>query len=159
MRRFQWRLQRLLDVTAQKENAARNELAALADRIARLARAVAEEKARLREVLADLAEQCIEDRFLHQPMLAACLRHRQARMDRIAAERDECERVKQEKTHELIRLRNSRQTLERMRDEARQRYLRDEAAREQRQLDEAAQVAFARSAIQDRRDRTTGASQ
>jgi hypothetical protein len=55
---------------------------------------------------------------------------------------EELQKLRERLTAELMRLRASRKSLERLRAEALQKYLRRQERMEQKQLDESAQVAF-----------------
>ena len=66
MKRFRWSLQRLLDVTVQRERALRAELVALSGRISRLREEILRRRAVLRTLLEELGRQDIERRIRNQ---------------------------------------------------------------------------------------------
>lgn len=156
MKRFVWPLQRLLDVTARREEAARLELARLNRELADAEALVSEQTRRLREALAELARLCIEDRVARAPVLIECMQHRQKGVDAAHRRRDDVRGAKADQTQKLMKLRASRETLERMKEQAYRQYQREQTALEQKQFDETAQIAFAREQIAQRRDRVTG---
>lgn len=128
----------------------RMELSVLSAEIERLRREIDDANARVRSMLAELASTNLADRIAEHEVVTACveaarreiLDHQHQRAHR-RAERDE-------KTQELIRTRSSRQTLERLRAEARREHLRREAAVEQKQSDDSSQVAYARKTLATR---------
>jgi hypothetical protein len=144
-------LQRLLDVTIRKEEALRSELVSLTQEAARLAQEIVTRKALLRSALRDLAGQALADRVALTRVVMKCSQIMQRETDRLAGELDQCRQKRKRKSEELLRLRSSRETLERLREEAEKRYLREQMALEQRQLDETAQVGYARNALHERR--------
>ena len=156
MKRFAWPLQRLLDVTARREEAARLELARLNREYAEAEDRLAEQSRLLRQALAELARLCIEDRVARAPVLVECMQRRQKAVDAAVRRRHDLRQAKADQADEVIKLRSSREALERMKEQAYQQYQREQMALEQKQFDETAQIAFAREQIEHRRDRVTG---
>jgi len=144
VKRFQWRLQRVLDITEQREQVVRAELFALAGAITRVRQEIIRRQVLLRTVLAELAKKSLAERlaqqilFLQQSVAVA------REIDRLKAELAGLEAERSEKTAVFMKLRGQRQTLERLRTEARERHRREEDKREQAQFDETAHIAFAR---------------
>ena len=144
MKRFTWRLQRVLDITERREQVVRGELFALAGAITRVRQEIIRRQVLLRTVLEALAKKSLAERlaqqilFLRQSVTAA------SEIDGLKVELAGLEAERSEKTALFMRLRGQRQTLERLRAEARERHLREEDKREQAQFDETAHIAFAR---------------
>ena len=147
MKRFKWPLQRLLDVTTRREEALRSELVSLSQAAARLAQEIVTRQALLRSALQDLGGQVLADRIARHEMVMTCSQVLDREIEAFAHRLDQCRQRRKQRTRDLLKLRASRETLERLRQEARQRYLRQQTALEQRRLDEAAQVAYARNAL------------
>ena len=144
MKRFHWPLQRLLDVTLQRESAARAALLALAQAIAAKREAIASEQARMKALLEALAAEPFERRVVQQDTVMKAadridkhVRALEAHLATLLAER-------KDRMAALLALRSKRQTLENLRDEAYAKWRRQQELLEQKQLDEAASVAFAR---------------
>jgi hypothetical protein len=147
MTHFVWKLQRLLDVTVQREQGKRQELAELARRMAELTRLVETLREGMRRMVAQLSDQPFPERLGRQEI---CWRQSVVVERQIAAmtkQKMELELRKAETMAAFLKLRASRQTLERLREEARQRHQRKLAAWEQRQLDESYQISYARQAL------------
>jgi len=153
VKRFRWSLQRLLDVTIRREEALRSELVSLTQEGARLAQEIVTRKALLRSALRDLAGRPLAERLALTQVVMTCSQVVQRQIDRLADELDQCRRNRKRKSEQLLKVRSSRQTLERLREEAEKRYLREQMVLEQRQLDETAQVAYARGALRGRKER------
>lgn len=147
MTRFVWKLQRLLDVTVQREQGKRQELAELARRMAELTRLVEYLREGMRRMVARLSDLPFAERLPRQEI---CWRQSVVVERQIAAmtkQKMELELRKAETMAQFLKLRASRQTLERLREEARKRHQRKLAILEQRQLDESYQISYARQAL------------
>lgn len=151
MRRFHWPLQRLLDVTAQREKVLRAELLNLSRQIARLRQQVLWRQAALRQMLEDLAAEELPVRIRNQPVVMDCSQAQQTRIDRLEEQLADLGRRRSQKTEQLVKVRGKRQTLERLRQEAWQGHVRQELKLEQRQFDEIAHVGKARRLIESAR--------
>jgi len=156
MRRFHWPLQRPLNVTIQRELALRSELLALLQRITGLRQEAIRRRAALRFVLADLAEDDLERRRARQEVFLNWSPWAEREIRRLRETIRQLTAQRAEKTAQLVRLRKSKETLERLRQEARQEHIREELKQEQKQFDESAQIAFARKAAQSPRSRQAG---
>ncbi len=146
MKRFTWKLQRVLDITARREDVLRGELVALTQALVRVREELAARHAVVRTILAELGRRDLAARLAEQRILmdAAAVEERhlarlRGRIDALEAERDE-------KQAAFLRTRSTRRTLERLREEARQAHAREAARREQTRFDETAHLAFARGA-------------
>ena len=147
MKRFAWPLQRLLDVTEQRERAQRAELLALTREMARLRQDAVAHRAGVRALIAELGRLTLSERLSRNVDFVRCCQAHdrqneqlEARIAKLAVQREEMTRV-------LMRTRKSRETLERFREEARQEYLREQTKLEQTQFDETAHTAKARKMI------------
>lgn len=147
MKRFAWPLQRLLDVTEQRERAQRAEVLALAQQTARLRQDAAVQRACVRALIAEMGGmELIERLRRHVDFVRCCQAHDrqieqlQARIAELTVQREAMMRV-------LMKTRKSRETLERLREEARQEHLREQTKLEQAQFDETAHTAKARKLI------------
>lgn len=147
MTRFVWKLQRLLDVTVQREQGKRQELAELARRMAELTRLVEYLREGMRRMVERLSDLPFSERLPRQEI---CWRQSVVVERQIAAmtkQKLELELRKAETMAAFLKLRASRQTLERLREEARKRHQQKLTILEQRQLDESYQISYARQAL------------
>lgn len=150
MKRFKWPLQRLLDVTVQRERAIRAKLFSLSRRIAAVHREIFCYQASLRGVLAELAETKLEKRLPEQQVFMQCSEAQEARLDQL---RENLNSLKQQRAEEIAaftKTKSSREALERLKEESLQRYMTEMIRQQQKQLDENAQTAFARKLIRQR---------
>ena len=154
MKRFRWPLQRLLDVTVQKELALRAELFALARRMSELHQEIIRRHSLLRELLGRLGKAPLDQRIADQQIFMRTLAVEQRCIGRLESRLGELREQRQAAAEKLAGARRSRKTLERLREEARSRHRREVRKQEQKRLDETASVAFAR---RDRRPAALGA--
>ena len=147
MKRFAWPLQRLLDVTEQRERAQRAEMQVLAREMARLRQDAVAHRAAVRALIAELSGLGLPERLSRNVDFVRCcqahdrqVEQLESRIAALAVKREELMRV-------LIKTRKSRETLERLREEARQEHLREQTKLEQVQFDETAHTAKARKLI------------
>jgi flagellar export protein FliJ len=147
VKRFRWRLQRVLDVTVQREKALRAELFGLSRRIVRLRQEVVRRRADLRSVLSDLAGRPVAERMARQEVFLRCAEAVEREIARLDAQARELEQTRSERTRTFLRVRSSRETLERMREDASREHQREQLKLEQRQFDESAHVSHAREAL------------
>lgn len=147
MKRFKWTLQRLLDVTIQREQAARAALFALSRKIAYLRGEIIRRQSTLRSLLEDLAVQPLGVRITRQEVVMKFSEVTETQIAELREQIQALEQERKEKTAAFLKLRASRQSLEKLRGAALDRHLRQQAVEEQKQLDEAGQVSFARRLI------------
>jgi len=142
MKRFKWRLQRVLEVKRRREEAQRAALFSLSRRIVRLRRVLVERQTALRAALEELGGITPAERLARQQLLMRCAAVSEDEINRLRQALRQLGDERSEKTSELIKTRNARESLERMRERARNEHVREEGRREQRELDESAHVAF-----------------
>ena len=143
MKRFAWPLQRLLDVTGQKELAARAAVAEVNGQIALTREAIARRLRMLQDLLAQMAGQDIQARINGQSVWLACTPGKDRHLVRLQGRLAELEQAKAERMRQLAQLRQQRRTYEKLREEAQKRYSQELNRFEQAQLDESATVRFA----------------
>ena len=147
MKRFQWPLQRLLDVTIQRELAARAKLFALSRRIADVHRKIFHHQASLRIALAELSNQNLEKRLPEQQVFMQCSEAEEEKLDILRENLRVLKKQRSDQIDIFTKTKSSRETLERLREESLQRHEREMIKEQQKQLDENAQTAFARKMI------------
>ena len=145
MKKFHWPLQRLLDVTTQRENALKVEVSGLVRRIKKLNDEKSYCLKAVRSLLDELAEKDLPQRMAEHEAFMHCCEDQYLKIERISRFVEEAENRRATKAAQLLRTRSSRQTLGRLRGEARQRYIYKQMKSEQQQMDEGAQIAFVRN--------------
>jgi flagellar biosynthesis chaperone FliJ len=149
VRRFRWPLQRLLEVTRQRELAQRAELLGVSREMARVRHEIARRRRIIRASLIELSKKQLPARMLQQEVVMVCSASREREIKQLNEQLKDLERQRKEKTARLIKTKNSRETLEKMRERARQAHWRQQLKVEQKELDEVAHVSFAHRSRKD----------
>ena len=150
MKRFRWPLQRLLQVTEQRELGLRSQVLGLLRRTTALRRDVLQRGIALRSTLEDLSNIDLQDRIRLQKVLLEGSARSEEEIAQLRGKIQELTKERAERAAELTSVRRSRETLGRLREEALQKHRRDELKREQKEFDQNAQIAFVRVASQER---------
>lgn len=144
MKRFHWPLERMLTVTVQRELALRSALLKLLQQITAARQEIVSKRAAVRSMLAELGESNARQRMGLQELFMKFSASTWREIDRLREEVARLTEQRTAKTADLMKLRKSQETLERMREEARREHIRMETNLEQKQFDESAQIAFTR---------------
>jgi len=144
MKRFKWKLERVLDIKRQRERALRHALFMLAQEIAQVQEAILERRTRLRMVLEELAGRSLADRIAEQAVFMQFAGVEETAIRRLQARRHELDQTRAETQQRFLEVRAACKMLVRLREEAYRAYLREVGGREQALLDESAHVAYAR---------------
>ena len=155
MKRFQWPLQRLLDVKAQRERSLRPALVRLSQEIAAVHREIFLRQAALRGALADLAARAVEKRLPEQQEFMRLSRAEEAQLDRLREQLAILQQRRSEKMAAFSKAKSARETLERLREEAFAEHTTAALREDQKELDECSHIAFARELIDQRVGRPT----
>ena len=150
MRRFQWPLQRVLDVRIQQEHAMRPELVRISQEIAGVHREMFARQASLRSVLSELGDLPVEKRMPQQQEFMRNSEMEKMQMDRLRGELKGLQDMRQEKISELNKLRMARETLEKLREKARLKHNMVMRKLEQKELDENSHLVFGRELADQR---------
>ncbi len=150
MKRFRWPLQRLLEVTAYREQALRAQLLNLSQEIVGLRQIILARQAVLKSLLAELAKEDLQKRFSKQQLFMNYVQNDQKQIRRLEQQLKELRTLRKQKNAQFLQIRSSRRTLERLRKEAKDRHLRDQLKLEQKQLDEVAHISFAGKLLDSR---------
>lgn len=144
MRQFAWRLQKVLDVKTKQEQIARNELFRITEQLAAQRGELLLRRRMLQDLMNEIKEQPTPQRLDAQ---AFFLRHASAddeQIRRLQAEIETLQVRQKEKTAEMLRLRRFKEGLEKLREQAKEEYLRAQEKAEQKESDERSTIAFAR---------------
>ncbi len=145
MKRFDWSLQRYLDVVNQREAALRAEVLAEARKASGVRRKIKRRQDALDAMLMGLSAEPVESRLPRQHIAAECFGAERLAMQSLGKELARIETLHKELLARLKDIRARRKTLEKLREEALADYLRQVAVAEQKHHDEISQVAFVRN--------------
>ncbi len=144
MKRFIWRLQRVLDIRIKEEQKARAELLKLTEKLAETQSELLAWRKMLEEIINGLTVENPKKRLGRQEFF---LRYSAASDERIKTLENrikELELQQRAKIAEVLKLRRIKEGLEKLRTEAKMQFIKEQEKLEQQQLDEGATVLFVR---------------
>ena len=144
MKRFKWKLQRLLDVKAKQEEIKKAQLFALIQKIAEVRQNLLMRQTKLRHMLAELAKEQVQERLRQQQIFLKAATAADEKVKELKKQLEELGTQRKALSAEVLELRQFRKSLEKLRDTAKEQYEAEARQFEQSHLDETANVAFAR---------------
>jgi flagellar biosynthesis chaperone FliJ len=150
MKRFAWRLQRVLDVKTKEEQIKQTELFQITEQLAAKRGELLLRRRILQDLMADIQGQGARDRVNAQEFF---LRHAAADDEQMRRLQEEIAALgvrQKEKMAELLAVRRFKEGLEKLREQAKEEYIREQEKLEQKELDERTTIAFARDQEQNR---------
>ncbi len=144
MKRFVWRLQKVLDVKTKQEEIQRIELFRLTERLTGKQSELLMCQRVLQDIMNGISQDRSSGRLTAQEFFLKQAATNDERIRTLKTEISELEEQQKEKTAELLVLRRSREAMERLRAQAREQFIREQEKLEQKELDERSTLAFAR---------------
>lgn len=145
MKRFVWRLQRVLDVKIKEEQIKRTELFRLTEQLAAKRGELLMRRRILQNLLANIRRDSSPERLNTQEFFLRRAAVDDEQIRRIKEEIAALEVRHREKTAEVLAARRFKEGLERLRAQAKEAYLREQERLEQKELDERTAIVFARN--------------
>ena len=146
MRRFVWRLQRVLDIKEKEEQKARGELFELAEMLAETRGRLLTQQKMLEDIINSLAEENPRVRLGKQEFF---LRYSTTSDEHIQKLKDKIrvlESQQRKKIAEVLKLRRFKEGLKKLRLETKRQFIAEQEKLEQKESDEKAGVSFVREA-------------
>ena len=147
MKKFVWRLQRLLDIRIKQEESIRAELVAVTEQAVSLRGRIMMQKTILRRMLAEMEQKEGSQRLAEQEFFFKYAHISDERIKKLEEQLAEVEILRREKIKELMVIRKYRKGLEKLREKAKAEYLIEQNAYEQKDLDEKTNMSIAREII------------
>jgi len=148
MKRFVWRLQRVLDIKIKEEQTKRAELLKLTERLTGTRGELLMQNRILQDIIDDLNDQKLRKRLSNQEFF---LRHSAKNNNQIKKLRSrikELESQQREKIAEVLKARRFKEGLEKLRTETKMQFIKEQEKLEQKELDEGATIRFVRKILQ-----------
>ena len=146
MKRFVWRLQRVLDIRKKEEQKARAELLELTERLAQTRGELLMQQKMLEDIINSLTGENPKKRLGKQEFFLKFSAASNEQIKKLKDKVNELELQQRDKIVEVLKLRRFKEGLERLRTEAKMRFIKEQEKLEQKQLDEGATVSFVRKA-------------
>jgi flagellar FliJ protein len=144
MRRFVWRLQRVLDIKEKEEQKKRAELFELTNKIIEVQGELLIQQRMLEDIIDGLAEENPKTRLGKQEFLLRYSATNDEQINKLKNQIRQLESQQKEKVAEMLKIRRFKQGLERLRIEKKRRFIQEQERLERKEFDESAQVSFVR---------------
>ena len=147
MKKFRWRLQRVLDLKSRQEEVLRADLITLMEKTAALRGRIMMLQAMLRNAMAEIRELAGMERIATQSQFLEFAPVRDRQIALLRQQLQELEMQRKKKMNELAEMRKFRKSLEQLRLQAAEEYSRQLNLEEQKLLDERSHQAFQRNEL------------
>ena len=148
MRRFVWRLQRVLDIKEKEEQKARVELFELAEKLAETRGELLTRQKLLQDIINDLIRENPKARLGKQEFFLKFSATSDEQIQKLKERIRLLELQQKDKVAEVLKVRRFKQGLERLREETKSHFIAEQERLEQKESDEGAGVSFVRKAQQ-----------
>jgi len=153
MRRFVWRLQRVLDIKTKAEQARRAELLELTEKLAQTCGELLMQKRILEDIIDGLAGKNPKKRLSQQEFFLKWAATNDELIEKLKEKERKLKLQQREKIAEVLKLKRFKEGLEKLRDKAKMQFITEQEKLEQKELDEGAMIGFARRIIQQNKGR------
>lgn len=153
MKRFVWRLQRVLDIKTKEEQAEKAKLVELTERLAQARSELLTQKMILDNIIDDLTRQHPKKRLGKQEFFLRCSATNDEVIEKLESRVSELESAQKRKIVDFLKVKRFKEGLEKLRAEAKTRFMKEQEKLEQKKLDERVTVGFARKIMQELRSR------
>lgn len=144
MKRFVWRLQRVLDIRKKEEQKARAELLELTERLVETRGELLMQQKMLEDIINGLTGENPKKRLGKQEFFLKFSAASDEQIKKLEDKVKELELQQRDKIAEVIKLRRFKEGLEKLRTETKMQFIKEQERLEQKQLDEGSIVSFVR---------------
>ncbi len=132
----------MLDIKGKQEQIKTQELFALTGKLASKRGELLAQQGILKEITARIAEEKADERLREQEFFLRYCSTTDEHIKKLTGELAELESLQRKKITEVLKVRRFKQGLERLREEAKRRFIEQQERIEQKQLDETAAIGF-----------------
>lgn len=144
MKRFVWRLQKVLDIKTKEEQLKRTELFRLTEHLAAKRSELLIRRRVLQDLMAGITKDTASERLGAQEFFLRHVAANDAEIRTLLEEIAALETRQREKTAEVLAAKRFKEGLEKLRAQARDRFLREQEKLEQKELEDRTTIAFVR---------------
>jgi flagellar biosynthesis chaperone FliJ len=143
MKRFVWRLQKVLEINEKRQQAKRAELLKITEKLA-LARAnlLAQQRI-LQDLIESIARLRPAERLSRQQLLLASTKKNDEQIKKYRQQIKQLELEQKQTTAEFLKLKRFTEGLEKLREKDKRRFIHEQEKLEQKEIDEHTSVRFA----------------
>ena len=146
MKRFVWRLQRVLDIKEKEEQKARSELFELAEKLAETRGELLTQQKLIKDIISSLAQEDPKTRLGKQEFFLKFSATSDEQIKKLKDRVHLLEQQQRDKVAEVLKVRRFNQGLEKLREEKKRQFIAEQEKLEQKESDERAGVSFVRRA-------------
>ena len=147
MKRFVWRLQRVLEIKAKEEEKKRSELLEITEKLAQTRADLIAKQRLIEDMILEITRENPKKRLDKQEFFFRYSKTSNEQIKKLKSRIYELESQQRRKIDELLKTRRFKEGLERLRVEAKMRFIKEQERLEQKELDDGATVSFAREMI------------
>lgn len=144
MKRFVWRLQKVLDVKTKEEQLKRTELFRIVEHLAAKRSELLIRQRVLQDLMADIAKDTSPERLSVQELFLRQAQTDDAEIRLLREEISDLETRQREKTAEVLAAKRFKEGLEKLRAQAREQFIKEQEKLEQKELEDRTTIAFVR---------------
>lgn len=148
MLKFEWRLQKLLDLKLKQEQALRAELIAVTEQAVALRGQILMERTLLRQRLSEAERLPAVERMARQEFVLHYSQVTETAIRGMEQKLDELEMVRRNKIQEILTVRKFRKGLEKLRARAQEEFELEQQRQDQKQTDDRNTIGYARRIMQ-----------
>jgi flagellar biosynthesis chaperone FliJ len=147
MKKFAWRLQKVLEINQKRQQAKKAELFRLTEKLT-LARAnMFTQKRILQSLINDVTKKAPTERICHQQLLLKSTKKNDELIKKYSDEVHQLELDQQKLTAEYLKIRRFTEALEKLRERDKQKFIAEQEKIEQKEIDEHTSMRFAKQLI------------
>jgi flagellar FliJ protein len=144
MKRFVWRLQRVLDIRRKEEQIKRAELLEITEKLAHTRGALLIRKRMLKDMIDSLTEEHPRSRLGKQEFFLKCSAATDELINKLERKVNELETQQKAKIAEVLKVKRFTEGLKKLRVEAKTQFIKEQERLEQKDADEMTIMGFAR---------------
>jgi flagellar FliJ protein len=144
MKRFVWRLQRVLEIKKKEEQKTRAELFGLTERLAQTRGELLVRQKMLESIIEGLTEGDPKKRLGEQEFFLRYSNTSDEQIRKLKNKINDLESQQRDKIAEVLKIRRFKEGLEKLRVEAKIQFIKEQEKLEQKELNEVATISFAR---------------
>lgn len=145
MKRFVWRLQRVLDIREKEEQKKKAELLELTDKLAVTRGELLIQQKTIENIINSLNNENLKNRLGKQEFFLAYSHASDKQIKKLKEKIRNLELQQKEKIAEVLKAKRYKEGLKRLRTEARLQFIKEQEKEEQKELDDGSTISFVRS--------------
>jgi flagellar FliJ protein len=144
MKRFVWRLQRVLEIKKKEEQKVRAELFQLTENLAHTRGELLRRQKMLENIINGLTEENPKKRLGEQEFFLRYSATSDEQIKKLEEKKNKMESQQREKIAEVLKVKRFKEGMEKLRVEAKVQFIKEQEKLEQKEMDEGARISFVR---------------